>query len=51
MIKKENPKLDRGAELVFMTYKSIQAAIDEAIDKIIKLDIVEELKSVFRVEE
>ena len=51
VIQKENPNLDKGAELVFMTYKSTQAAIDDAIDKIIKLDIVEELKSVFRVEE
>ena len=50
VIQKENPNLNSGAELVFMTYKSTQAAIDEAIEKIVKLDIVEELKSVFRVE-
>ena len=50
MIQKENPNLDSGAELVFMTYKSTQSAIDDAIEKIIKLYIVEELKSVFRVE-
>jgi homoserine dehydrogenase len=50
VIQKENPNLNSGAELVFMTYKSTQSAIDEAIKKIVKLDIVEELKSVFRVE-
>ena len=50
VIQKENPNLDSGAELVFMTYKSTQSAIDDAIEKIIKLNIVEELKSVFRVE-
>ena len=50
VIQKENPNLNSGAELVFMTYKSTQSAIDEAIKKIVELDIVEELKSVFRVE-
>ena len=50
VIQKENPNLNSGAELVFMTYKSTQSAIDEAIEKIVELDIVEELKSVFRVE-
>ena len=50
VIQKENPNHDSGAELVFMTYKSTQSAIDDAIEKIIKLNIVEELKSVFRVE-
>ena len=50
VIQKENPNHDSGAELVFMTYKSTQSAIDDAIEKIVKLNIVEELKSVFRVE-
>ena len=51
VIQKENTNLEeKYADLVFMTYKSSQSSIDKAIQKITKLDVVDQLKSLIRVE-
>ena len=51
VIQKENINLEeKYADLVFMTYKSSQSSIDKAIQKIAKLDVVDQLKSLIRVE-
>jgi len=51
VIQKENINLEeKYADLVFMTYKSSQSSIDKAIQKITKLDVVDQLKSLIRVE-
>jgi homoserine dehydrogenase len=51
VIQKENINLDgKWADLVFMTYKSTQSSINQALKKINGLSIVKELKSLIRVE-
>tara|TARA_Y100001970_G_scaffold76044_1_gene96485 strand:+ start:2925 stop:4208 length:1284 start_codon:yes stop_codon:yes gene_type:complete len=51
VIQKENINLEeKYADLVFMTYKSSQSSINKAIQKITKLDVVDQLKSLIRVE-